>query len=867
MSALQELSNGVATSVTPDSIGKHSADIAVELSARFLEHFSEFMYSSPQKAFEELVSNGWDALAEYVDIWIPPDLMAQGATMAVLDNGESMDADGLRRLWHIASSEKRRTPVRGGRKVVGQFGIGKLATYVLARKLTYICKARDGKIRRVTMDYRRVDERKEDGSDPLMRELQIPLFDVETNEVAEALKGVYGGERILELIRDGVPHPGPVKEVDEYGGAEGVATPPPPGTWTLVILSDLKATGQELKLGILRRMLQSALPFRSAMAICVNGVQLPSSKLDARIVREWKLGPSLPIQAFDFEELDGEDNIVTHTVPLHPKEAPVAHVTLPGIGIVTGTITLFENQVSGGKSDELGASNGFFVNVLGRLVNQADPAFGEKNLSHAAWARFRMTVRADGLNAFLTTDREKFKSRREVLIFRAFLRRCFNVARQLHDADSSVVMPDGGDVLVKSLGVVSLNPLRNVVDDVLASDSSVPDLFDEAGLGDRQEQSRRWRERTSENIRNALQEVRFESGGDGSLVKFRLVDNTIVVNKDHPFAIEHSHSRAEKELLRTMAMVNLLSDVFAINIGISKEALQEVRDYRDRLLRFRAMQNRRSGLHLARLLLNTQHDSANSRLLEKVVADALRFLGYRVEEKADPGEPEGIAAAFPTPSGAEPTAGNPQPPLYSFTYDAKSSKHEVAATGNINHAGLVEHRERYQADYALVVAPGFSDGAMVTRCTQQRITPITGRDLGRLLELAVTYGAIPLDKLREMFAYYDPDKVSAWVDQLGHWLASARPLTIDLFLRALKSLEGEIPDELTAAMVAHRCRTVFSAPTIKASHVVTLVKGLAEIVPDLIGIESEKIVVNATAEKLKAAIEVQLDSLHDAPGE
>jgi hypothetical protein len=40
---------------------------------------------------------------------------------------------------------------------------------------------------------------------------------------------------------------------------------------------------------------------------------------------------------------------------------------------------------------------------------------------------------------------------------------------------------------------------------------------------------------------------------------------------------------------------------------------------------------------------------------------------------ATPGEPEGIASAFPTPSGGKPTQANPQPPLYSFTYDAKSS--------------------------------------------------------------------------------------------------------------------------------------------------------------------------------------------------
>ena len=83
---------------TPETIGRAVAKIPVELSTRFLEHFSEQLYSSPQKAFEELISNGWDAGAEVVDVRIAEDLKDPGATMAVIDNGVSMDAEGLRAL-------------------------------------------------------------------------------------------------------------------------------------------------------------------------------------------------------------------------------------------------------------------------------------------------------------------------------------------------------------------------------------------------------------------------------------------------------------------------------------------------------------------------------------------------------------------------------------------------------------------------------------------------------------------------------------------------------------------------------------------------------------------------------------------------
>lgn len=54
------MSDKVAQEKTPaalDTIGEQATTIPVELSTRFLEQFSEQLYSSPQKAFEELISN------------------------------------------------------------------------------------------------------------------------------------------------------------------------------------------------------------------------------------------------------------------------------------------------------------------------------------------------------------------------------------------------------------------------------------------------------------------------------------------------------------------------------------------------------------------------------------------------------------------------------------------------------------------------------------------------------------------------------------------------------------------------------------------------------------------------------------------
>jgi hypothetical protein len=626
---------------TPDTIGKHSGDISVELSTRFLEHFSEQLYSSPQKAFEELISNGWDAGADYVDVRIGADLNQPGATLTVLDNGSSMNEAGLKLLWHIASSPKKDTPTLYGRPVIGKFGIGKLATYVLANKLTYICKASDGVIRRVTMDYSSLDRAKSPNGDRLIRDVTLEIFSVTEADVYEALKAVSGGDDIAKLIRDGVKRPDDPKIEDEFGGPKANFQPPPKGTWTLVILSELKPTGKELKTGILRRMLASALPIGSEIAIAINGVLLASSKLTTEVQKEWEIGPELGLDSFEFAENEGTapdgTEIKLTLIKVKSSAKPYPHVEIDGIsGTITGRVRLYEEKISKGKSEERGASNGFQINVLGRVVNQNDPSFGEENLSHAVWASFRMTVRADGLNEFLTTNREQFKERRQIKVFRAFLRKVFNLARTKYDSDDTAILPHGGDVLVQSLGVISLSPLRNVVDETLGGKAPVPGLFDEEGVNDREAKRKSWKKDTSENIKNALSEVKFEKFGDenDSFVKFRLSDNSIVINKDHPFVEEHSKTKAEKDLLRTVAMVNLLSDVYALEIGVGASKLQSIREYRDKIMRFRAMQSRQSGTYIATLLLRMQHESKNFRLLEAVVSDALRYLGFQVVDKA-----------------------------------------------------------------------------------------------------------------------------------------------------------------------------------------------------------------------------------------
>lgn len=89
--------------------------IEVVLSHKIITLFSEGLYSSPNKAVEELVCNSFDAGAENVHILLSPNLKDDTATIVVIDDGEGMDEGNLRQHWRIGHSTRRQRPVKKNR--------------------------------------------------------------------------------------------------------------------------------------------------------------------------------------------------------------------------------------------------------------------------------------------------------------------------------------------------------------------------------------------------------------------------------------------------------------------------------------------------------------------------------------------------------------------------------------------------------------------------------------------------------------------------------------------------------------------------------------------------------------------------------
>ena len=169
------------------SFGEATDKIEVRLSYRIVELFSEGLYASPNKALEELVANSFDAGARQVHVLLSSNLHDQNATIVVIDDGEGMDQEGFKQHWLIGISNKRALPaLPRDRKQIGKFGIGKLATYVLAERLTHISK-RNRKYYSTSMDYSALDRRVGQELEP-RTPIKIALRELTAAQAKEAVK-------------------------------------------------------------------------------------------------------------------------------------------------------------------------------------------------------------------------------------------------------------------------------------------------------------------------------------------------------------------------------------------------------------------------------------------------------------------------------------------------------------------------------------------------------------------------------------------------------------------------------------------------------------------------------------------------------
>ena len=848
------MSNDSQTLTAVRAAGDEVKQIAIEIGPRFLELFSENLYTSPNKTFEELVANSWDAESTAVYISIPNDLRSESASIWVLDNGTSMDVAGLETLWTITSDHKRKVE-NPKRPQIGKFGIGKLATYILASEITYICKADDGKIRTVALNYRDVEE-----LEGVWRPNRVPLTvrEISEAELRDILSTIHDKEKILALVSQGVPF----RETEHSVGEFHHPDPPPiapTGTWTLVLLTSLRETGRSVQQGRIRRMLRSALPLTSDISIILNDEVLEPTKVEIDPYCTWVLGRDLPIDEVGIEDVDPSDE--RQSAKVTNIDAPdYPYITIEGIeGNISGQITLYRSRITGGRSEDRGASNGFFINILGRVINLEQADFGLENLSHGSWAQFRATLRADGLDRDLGVERDGLRDSRQVRIFKRFLMSIFNKARNALKEATIAEWPRAGDILDGSWKSIPMKLLAEVVAERLATNEGLPSSISQVGVESIEEFREEWYQVVEESPGNLISSVRANAFGDQlPLSRYDLHSREVLVNESHPFVVERSGTIEERNLIQEFVLADFLTELYLISHGVDSVVVDEGRAFRDEFLRLLSQLNRRTGGQIAKMLMDS---TDNERALEEIVGDALDYIGFNVAPIGGSGQPEGVAQA-----PLSPNADSDKGP-FTFTYDAKSTSKSNGRVSNkdVGAGRLARHRREHEADYALVVAPDFQSGALEEECKESNVTPMRAKDLASLLMLSARAGTLDFVSFRKVFDLYNPDEVHEWVERFVAEAESEPHIPLGDLLWAFDQIGIEGPDELETTVIADRLRTKYESKTFPTeAHVRNAVAGLSVFLPAIVRISNKQVYLSAGPKDIRNALVEQLQLLPDS---
>ena len=563
-------------------------EIPVPLNYDIIRLFSEGLYRSPHKAIEELVTNGYDAGAKRVHVLLP-DLSEDSqltAPLWVIDDGHGMNAAGFRQLWRVAESNKDNIPLPpNGRAPIGQFGIGKLASYVLAWKLTHLSRV-DDTLLLTTMDFRRVTGRQNDTVTPVGLSLRKIDEDAAKTHLAEI------------RLRD------PLAWEFMFDGQQRSPT------WTAAALTDFKDLYRRLSAGRLRWILSTGLPLHTDFRISLDGTAVKSRK----------------------ETLSEITNVEFAD-------------RLPGIGPTAGSARIYERPLTTGKSEQLGRSNGFFVLVRGRVINLDDELFGIQQPNHAAWARFALVVDADGLRDYLLSSREGVRDSQYIQQFRDYLLRIFNRCRQAYDDWNRRELEtiDLAALLSDSPSAHVTEPLVHVVRSLIESGSEP--FYIETPLEGVEQQPSDW----LVAFENQASETPFAStrfvhhGIHAPALSYDPIHQCLFVNSDHPYVDKLTAGDKHRNPAKLFASSEVLLEGLLHEHGIDRATIAHLLRSRDRVLRVTAGHAPPTTSEALRLL-----DIANQDFdtLERATGAVFQLLGFDYERKGGNTEgPDGILYA------------------------------------------------------------------------------------------------------------------------------------------------------------------------------------------------------------------------------
>jgi hypothetical protein len=763
--------------------GDQAGEVVIAIDYAIIEHFSDHLYGSPNKAVEELVTNGYDALARMCLVYVPGEEVED--RVLIWDDGESMDIAALKRLWWIARSPKtgHREATNSKvatRKLIGKFGIGKLASYSVGQRITHLCKGDDGYLL-VDVDYRDLGIEAAlagEGQDAsagqpetaaasaasvaerdasLADEGAAPEYEEEAKNERPPVDPTAAGDETVsqadvpEDTEPSQPHRSPIVRLDEAAARTWVLSQFRDGvdtkviddmfareSWTIAAIGDLKDV--DLPAGRLGWILSTGMPLRDDFQVFVNETEI-KSRLATDMMAEWNLSQKQLSDALKsgWSEAKNEGHVDGEVTQAASEDgeglSPAVH--LPHLGQVQATVRFFAEALTKGKAAEHGRSYGFFIYVRGRLLNPEDPFVLLPDPSFGTFYRAQWVIHADELDSELLADRERLrrataKSRElEVLQQALYLaaRSEFDRLDQKKEYERSTA---------SLLPVDSRESFREPFTALLLRNEQEDGGFD---LSD---------PKVVRQLRDPAEPIALLDTGVGGFA----------INAAHPLfkAIRDrlGGGKKAKEALRAIdlfAIAERLLEGYLYDIGVSEDRVTGVLNWRDDL--FRAMADRYRGAPDEIVAKVRATSYGGSKDFEVALAELFELMGFVATRDGASGQKDVLVVA---PTGHDEVR---------FTVEGKGSVNAVT-NDDAEISIAASHRDKVEgAFHAIVIARQFTgfersdDPEVLKQCRATKGVSIVTVDVLADLYDAVHKFFYPLDVIVPVLAKIESPKAKA----------------------------------------------------------------------------------------------------------
>lgn len=694
----------------PKSPGTKIDSVVVEIDYDIIEHFSEHLYSSPNKAIEELVSNSYDAFASSTYVYIPGRFTTE--SVLVWDDGTSMGAQDLKKLWWIAQSPKERVPDRivvsedgkQRRAMIGKFGIGKLASYAVGDQIAHLCR-RGTQYLLVAVNYREVPHLEENQPS---RPYETPILLLTEAQARAFVTSLFNS--------DTKP-----KALEHLWSKDH---------WTLAIIDNLKEEAR-LTEGRLGWVLGNGMPLRPDFRVWVNDQEV-NPRLARDAMAEWDLSQPKILSVLGAEwkiaRTSGDVEGDYKAIPAEQSSTGKATVQFPMLGNVEADVRLLAKTQKGEASREAPRSHGFFVLVRDRLINPNDELLLLPPPSYGTFNRSQFVIRANGLDPELLADRERIRRDTPRSRELALLQRVLYLAAR--DEIETREAQAAWQARSESLLPLESRPYFRVPMTALLLRQDLP---------------------LTEQVDPTATKIDRTSLGEQEPLAVVTKGGLLQVNTAHPlFGSVRKRlgtgAAASKALqvFDLFAVSERLLEGYLYDLGLDDGQIDQILDWRDGL--FREIAARFEVAPLEEVVREAYETSyKGGKAFEQALVKLFRLMGFQAEHEGASGLWDGLVVA---PIGLA---------HYRFTIEAKGNK-DAVVNDEAEIAGVAAHRDAVGAKHGIIVAREFAgfrrgeDPAVLKECRSTKgVSIVTIKVLEELHEAIRSFG-YPLESVLPLLA-------------------------------------------------------------------------------------------------------------------